>query len=130
MDGPVPWIPASRFWSAADDGLSQPWEGRVWLNPPYGPGIGAWLTRLADHGDGVALVPARLETAWGQAALLRADAVCFPAGRIRFVRRNGTRGDSPGFGSMLLGFGSCADAVRRCALGVAVSVDRASSPQP
>jgi len=118
MDGPVPWVPASRHWTATDDGLTQPWEGRVWLNPPYGPGIGAWLDRLAEHGDGVALVPARLDTAWGQAAVRSADVVCFPAGRIRFVRRDGTRGDSPGFGSMILGHGTCADAVRGCGLGV------------
>jgi hypothetical protein len=48
----VPWIPANRHFSKADDGLTQPWTGRVWLNPPYGRETRRWLARLAEHGDG------------------------------------------------------------------------------
>ncbi len=54
---------APRFYTRDQDGLSQPWEGRIWLNPPYGREIGAWLRRAAQAGaEGhlvVALVPAR-----------------------------------------------------------------------
>lgn len=122
VDGPVPWVPASTFYSVVDDGLAQPWIGRVWLNPPYGPGINRWLDRLADHGDGVALVPVRVESVWGQRALTAADVVCFIAGRIRFIQRDGRRSADPTFGSMLLGYGTqCADAVRRCGLGVTLT---------
>jgi hypothetical protein len=32
-----PWDTARRHFTEADDGLSRPWKGRVWLNPPYGP---------------------------------------------------------------------------------------------
>jgi hypothetical protein len=31
----IAWIPAARYFTQADDGLVQPWEGRVWMNPPY-----------------------------------------------------------------------------------------------
>lgn len=117
VGGPLPWIPADTFYSVRDDGLAQPWRGRVWLNPPYGPGIDRWLARLEEHGSGVALVPVRVESAWGQRALRAADVVCFVAGRIRFIRRDGTRSADPTFGSMLLGYGDCADAVRQCNLG-------------
>lgn len=35
---PVPqtWIRAERFFTVEDDGLSKPWHGNVFLNPPYG----------------------------------------------------------------------------------------------
>lgn len=121
MDGPVSWVPAAAHFTAREDGLAQDWHGRVWLNPPYGPGIGDWVDRLAEHGDGVALVPARVDTAWCQQALLSAMAACFVAQRLRFLKPDGTRGESPGFGSVLLGFGeTCATAVARCGLGVAL----------
>ena len=50
-----PWDTAARHYSIEDNGLQQPWVGRVWLNPPYGRETGVWLQRLADHGNGIAL---------------------------------------------------------------------------
>lgn len=54
---------APRFYTKDQDGLSQPWAGRIWLNPPYGREIGAWLRRAAQAGAeghlAVTLVPAR-----------------------------------------------------------------------
>lgn len=54
--GGVPWIPAKRFYTKADDGLAQPWEGRVWCNPPYSA-IAGWVDRMALHHNGICLVP-------------------------------------------------------------------------
>mgnify|MGYP000856532500 FL=1 len=48
---PRPWETASASFIEADDGLSQEWFGRVWMNPPYGRGIGAWMKKMADHAN-------------------------------------------------------------------------------
>ena len=32
-----------RFYTPEDDGLSQPWDGGVWCNPPYGRDIVHWV---------------------------------------------------------------------------------------
>src|SRR6185503_8425133 len=57
-----PWDTAAKHYTTAEDGLSQPWEGRVWLNPPYGPHAAKFLAKLAKHGNGIALTFARTET--------------------------------------------------------------------
>ena len=68
-----------------EDGLVLPWEGRVWLNPPYGAEAYPFLERMADHGNGVALIFARTETRAFQSYVWeRADAVLFIAGRLVF----------------------------------------------
>jgi hypothetical protein len=63
VDSPI--ATARRVYSldVGEDGLAAPWFGRVWLNPPYTAGeVEAWLRRLGDHGQGVALIFARTET--------------------------------------------------------------------
>jgi hypothetical protein len=83
--GGVPWLPARRHYTREEDGLAQPWEGRVWINPPYGKEAGKWLLRLAEHGDGIALVFARTDVRWWHAAVPSASAVCFIRGRLTFI---------------------------------------------
>lgn len=57
-----PWPTAKHHFTKKDDGLAQPWFGRVWMNPPFGAQVGIWLAKLKAHGNGIALVAARTET--------------------------------------------------------------------
>lgn len=81
---PFRFAPAA--FTEADDGLKQDWHGRVWCNPPYGAACRAWLAKLADHGNGIALVPPRLGAHWFHEVVLgTADAILFVRGRVAFI---------------------------------------------
>jgi hypothetical protein len=87
-----PWDTAAKHYTIHDDGLSQPWDGFVWCNPPFGPDAAKWLARLAEHGQGIGLVPARTETRWFVAHVWReASAVLFLWGRPHFHHADGRR---------------------------------------
>lgn len=76
-----------RFYTKEDDGLTQPWTGRVWMNPPYGRTIGHWMRKAylsAQQGATVVcLVPARTDTAWWHDYAAKGN-VRFIRGRLKF----------------------------------------------
>jgi hypothetical protein len=43
-------VPAAKVFTRADDGLSQPWEGFVWLNPPFS-NTTPWADRFITHAE-------------------------------------------------------------------------------
>ena len=53
-NGPM-FVPASKWFSLENDGLSQEWSGKVWMNPPFS-GPGPWIDKWLDHKNGLALV--------------------------------------------------------------------------
>lgn len=90
-----PWSTAKHHFHKEADGLAQPWTGRVWLNPPFGREAVQWLRKLVKHGNGIALVPARTETAMFYETIWNvADAVCFMKGRPHFHYVDGRRADA------------------------------------
>jgi site-specific DNA-methyltransferase (adenine-specific) len=78
-----------RFYTRAEDGLRQPWTGKVWCNPPYGRELGRWVKKaLESVRSGSALVvvcllPARVDTRWWHEVAALAE-VRFLRGRLRF----------------------------------------------
>lgn len=114
------WIPAKSRYGRPQDGLSLPWFGRVWLNPPYGKEAGRWVQRLAEHGNGIALVFSRTDVRWWHSAVPSADAVCFVRGRLTFIPGGGQSapGNSGGPSALLAWGAECADALVASGLGL------------
>lgn len=111
------WQTARVMYNKNDDGLKQPWSGRVWLNPPYSrPLVEEFVKRLAERGNGIALLFNRCDSKMFQDVIFeKATAMKFLRNRIRFFRQDGTRGDSPGCGSILIAFGEDnAEILRTC----------------
>ncbi|MGF7007176.1 DNA N-6-adenine-methyltransferase [Aminobacter sp. BE322] len=106
-----PWPTASQHFTVTDDGLTRPWRGFVWCNPPYGRETGLWMAKLAAHGSGLALIFARTETedfvreVWG-----KADGVMFLHGRLYFHVNEDTLVERKGKPSKLIRRGEAADA--------------------
>lgn len=74
-----------KFYTQAQDGLKQPWHGHVWMNPPYGREIGAWMQKAATCTASVVvcLVPARTDTAWWHDYATKGE-IRFIRGRLKF----------------------------------------------
>ncbi|WP_080904048.1 DNA N-6-adenine-methyltransferase [Parabacteroides sp. Marseille-P3160] len=98
---------AKHIYTVKENGLKQDWMGRVWLNPPYSnPLIQQFLTKMAEHNNGIALVFSKIEAKWFHDIVFRhATAVKFLYDRIQFYRPDGTKGTQPRNGSMLLAYG-------------------------
>lgn len=113
------WRTAKVMYNKNDDGLSKEWNGRVWLNPPYSrPLIEQFVRKMAEHGNGIALLFNRCDNAMFHDIIFpTATAMKFLRKRIRFYRPDGTRGDSPGCGSVLVAWGEDnAAVIRDCEL--------------
>lgn len=102
-----PWDCAKYAYSLKDDGLSQDWHGRVWLNPPYSEAW-KWMKKLSDHNRGTALIFARTETSgFVRYVWNRATAVMFLHGRLHFYKPDGSRASGNSGGpSCLVAYGN------------------------
>lgn len=103
-----PWPIAARHFTVEDNGLLRQWEGRVWLNPPYGNQTGRWLARLVTHGIGTALIFARTETEFFFKHVWHdATALLFLEGRLNFHFVDGRRAThNSGAPSVLAAYGA------------------------
>jgi hypothetical protein len=147
-----PWDMAKHHFTIQDDAFKQDWGGasvRKFMNPPYQepeapckrvckkkrcverghhvtrhvPGTADWVKRLADSGNGVALIFARTETGiffphvWHRAA-----ALFFFDTRLTFYHVDGTLSKlNSGAPSCLVAYGEeNAEAVRECERGIEI----------
>jgi len=77
-----------RYFTEEDDALTRDWDGVVWVNPPYGHGIGKWVKKGYEESQKgslvVMLIPARTETQWWHSYVMRAAEIILIRGRMRF----------------------------------------------
>jgi ParB family chromosome partitioning protein len=86
-------VKATRFYTEQDNGLAQPWSGRVFLNPPGGLVLEFWKKLLVEHAHerateaiwiGYSLE--QLQTLQGKGVVTPLDfSFCVPRQRIAFV---------------------------------------------
>lgn len=86
---------APVYFTPDEDGLSRPWFGRVWLNPPYSKPR-PWCEKARDEvasGNAecvVMLLPASVDTRWFHDVVLPHAELHFIRGRVRFLGWEGT----------------------------------------
>ena len=104
-------VKATKYFTSEDDGLTESWVGKVWMNPPYAqPLIYQFIEKLCrEVEDGnvsaaIVLTNDSTDTAWFQRASSLAAAICFTKKRICFVSPEGEKG-SPLQGQAFFYFG-------------------------
>ena len=82
-------VQAKSFYTLEDDGLSQPWYGRVYLNAPYSRGVmDAFIHKLLVSSAveaWIVLANNATETKWAQRLLVASRLVCFLSSRVDFI---------------------------------------------
>lgn len=114
----VSTVNATTSYTERDDGLSHPWAGRVFVNPPYSDPE-PWMRRcsmVGSAGEVVALPKGDWSTAWWRSYVLTASVRCQLHARVDFVsRRKRTTAPFPSalvyWGPRVLDFGRCFEAV-------------------
>ena len=100
------WPTAYHHITLPDNGLAVKWKGRVWLNPPYS-NPAPWMRKMAEHGNGVALISACTDTRWFfDFVWSKATGVFFIKGRLSFHLADGGKKASARSPSVLATYGN------------------------
>lgn len=132
-NGDTPNVAAHKHYTVDDDGLKQPWRGRVFMNPPYGREMPAWAEKVrrewqrGEVSELIALLPARTDTEWFNTITADTDdaVICFLYGRLTFV---GNADPAP-FPSMVVYFGPKHDVFAEVFLELGSLWQRPSRPR-
>ena len=106
-------VKATRYFTAEDNGLSQPWSGRVFLNPPYSrhAGKAAFIAKLAASFDAGAVTAATVvlsydfSASWFEPLRGRYAAICLCRGRVQFYKETPGDGHDPALGTCIVYLG-------------------------
>jgi phage N-6-adenine-methyltransferase len=126
------YIQAKEFYTKSENGLAHPWNGKVWLNPPYSR-VREFITKLLNETASGRVIAAILlihnntDTTWFHEAAEAADAICFLRGRICFGQENGIPSPPPQ-GQAFLYYGEDVAAFYRVFSGFGLIYTRLTKP--
>lgn len=105
-------IQAKKYFTKEENGLTQKWEGNVWMNPPYSQPLVAQFCDLliekyclGEIIQACVLVNNATETGFYQNMMNYCKAICFIKGRVKFIDKNGESTGAPLQGQTVLYFG-------------------------
>jgi len=105
-------VKAEKFYMREDNGLEQPWNGRVWLNPPYSvPLLDQFVQKMGDEfiagnvAQAIVLTHSFTDTKWFHLLADISSQVCFTRGRIKFEGPDGVK-NAPPSGHVFFYFGN------------------------
>ena len=114
--GGSPHTPCKHYYTQADDGLTSPWFGTVWMNPPYSKPA-PWVEKWLDHADGIALLPYS-KSKWLQRLWDDERTALLYVYSIKFERADKALNGSTPFPLGIWGIGDkCVEALTRSGLG-------------
>ncbi|AFH21573.1 hypothetical protein OSG_eHP4_00155 [environmental Halophage eHP-4] len=101
---------ADKTYTESDNGLSQPWSGIVWVNPPYSA-MDTWtekaIAEIENTGTICYLCKGDSSTEWWQTAAQEATVICAIDHRLQF----GDGDNSAPFASHIVVFGRASDSL-------------------
>jgi DNA N-6-adenine-methyltransferase (Dam) len=107
-------VKAKKYFTIEQDGLVQPWTGRVFLNPPYAmPFIKQFTTKMVESFvaggmEGILLTNNATDTEWFHIVMNACTGLCLTRGRISFLEASDgelTEKPSPTHGQAFFYFG-------------------------
>jgi len=88
----IPWIPAKRWFSQAEDGLAQDWGGAlVWMNPPFSKPA-PWVNKFIKNNNGIALI-CTSKAKWYKELWDQAQGLLTVDSSFKFIRPDEVRSD-------------------------------------
>jgi hypothetical protein len=112
-------VKATTYYSIENDGLSKEWRGNVFLNPPYKNSLIVQFTdKLLLHVEAghvpqaVVLTNNATDSGWFQKMARASTAICFTAGRVKFIDPTGKQSNNATQGQAVLYFGERRDRFR------------------
>lgn len=95
----VPTVKARKHYTKEQNGLTKPWEGNIYLNPPYGREVSKWIDKLTEEwqacriSNAIILIHAKTDTRWFEKLADIAAEICCWKGRITFCTPEGGGGE-------------------------------------